>query len=138
MIVGFPGETDADFEETITLVGEVRYDAVFAFKFSPRPNTPAMTMADSIPDEVKTERLRILMDRQREIQRVQNEKLVGETFEVLVDGKSRRENQWSGHTSSNRVMNFTSPERELLGDYVQVKVVSAMPNSLVGDMVGRT
>jgi len=62
MIVGFPGETDADFEETITLVGEVRYDAVFAFKFSPRPNTPAVTMADSIPDTVKSERLRILME----------------------------------------------------------------------------
>jgi tRNA-2-methylthio-N6-dimethylallyladenosine synthase len=77
------------------------------------------------------------MDRQREIQRVRNERTVGETFEVLVDGKSRRENQWSGHTSSNRVLNFTSPEQELLGDYVQVKVVSAMPNSLVGEMVGR-
>ncbi len=69
MIVGFPGETDADFEETITLLGAVRYDAVFAFKFSPRPNTPAVDMPDSISDEVKIERLRILNDRQREIQR---------------------------------------------------------------------
>src|ERR1700737_2167061 len=69
MIVGFPGETDADFEETITLLDAVKYDAVFAFKFSPRPNTPAVHMADSIPDEVKTERLRILMARQREITR---------------------------------------------------------------------
>jgi len=115
----------------------VQYDSVFAFKYSPRPNTPSLKMADAIPEEEKGRRLAILMDRQREIQRVQNEKLVGETFEVLVDGKSRRENQWSGHTSSNRVMNFTSPERELLGDYVQVKVVSAMPNSLVGEMLGR-
>src|SRR5260370_26576399 len=64
MIVGFPGETDADFEETITLVGEVKYDSVFAFKFSPRPNTRAVTRADRISDEVKTERLRVLMDRQ--------------------------------------------------------------------------
>ena len=137
MIVGFPGETEKDFEETLTLLDEVQYDSVFAFKYSPRPNTPSLKMADAIPEEEKGRRLAILMDRQREIQRVRNEKLVGETFEVLVDGKSRRENQWSGHTSSNRVMNFTSPEQELLGDYVQVKVVSAMPNSLVGEMVGR-
>jgi len=137
MIVGFPGETEKDFEETLTLLDEVQYDSVFAFKYSPRPNTPSLKMADAIPEEEKGRRLGILMDRQREIQRVRNEKLVGETFEVLVDGKSRRENQWSGHTSSNRVMNFASPERELLGDYVQVKVVSAMPNSLVGEMVGR-
>jgi tRNA-2-methylthio-N6-dimethylallyladenosine synthase len=137
MIVGFPGETEKDFEETLTLVDEVQYDSVFAFKYSPRPNTPSLKMADAIPEEEKGRRLAILMDRQREIQRIRNETLVGETFEVLVDGKSRRENQWSGHTSSNRVMNFTSPERELLGDYVQVKVVSAMPNSLVGEMLGR-
>ena len=138
MIVGFPGETEKDFEETLTLLDEVQYDSVFAFKYSPRPNTPSLKMADAIPEEEKGRRLAILMDRQREIQRLRNEKLIGETFEVLVDGKSRRENQWSGHTSSNRVMNFTSPERELLGDYVQVKVVSAMPNSLVGEMAGRT
>jgi tRNA-2-methylthio-N6-dimethylallyladenosine synthase len=137
MIVGFPGETERDFEETLSLLDEVQYDSVFAFKYSPRPNTPSLKMADAIPEEEKGRRLAILMDRQREIQRVRNEKLVGETFEVLVDGKSRRENQWSGHTSSNRVLNFTSPEQELLGDYVQVKVVSAMPNSLVGEMVGR-
>ena len=137
MIVGFPGETEKDFEETLTLLDEVQYDSVFAFKYSPRPNTPSLKMADAIPEEEKGRRLAILMDRQREIQRVTNEKLVGETFEVLVDGKSRRDNQWSGHISSNRVVNFTSPERELLGDYVQVKVVSAMPNSLVGEMVGR-
>src|SRR5260221_2069321 len=137
MIVGFPGETDKDFEETLTLLDEVQYDSVFAFKYSPRPNTPSLKMADAIPEEEKGRRLGILMDRQREIQRLRNEQLVGETFEVLVDGKSRRENQWSGHTSSNRVMNFTSPERELVGDFVQVKAVSAMPNSLVGEMVGR-
>jgi tRNA-2-methylthio-N6-dimethylallyladenosine synthase len=138
MIVGFPGETEKNFEETLSLLDEVQYDSVFAFKYSPRPNTPSLKMADAIPEEEKGRRLAILMDRQREIQRVRNEKLVGDMFEVLVDGKSRRENQWSGHTSSNRVVNFTSPEQELLGDYVQVKVTMAMPNSLVGEMVGRT
>jgi tRNA-2-methylthio-N6-dimethylallyladenosine synthase len=137
VIVGFPGETENDFEETLSLLDEVQYDGVFAFKYSPRPNTPSLKMPDAIPEEEKGRRLAVLMDRQREIQRVRNGKLVGETLEVLVDGKSRRENQWSGHTSSNRVVNFTSPERELLGDYVQVKVISTMPNSLVGEMVGR-
>src|SRR6202795_1040424 len=137
MIVGFPGETERDFEETLSLLDEVQYDSVFAFKYSPRPNTPSLKMADAIPEEEKGRRLAILMDRQREIQRVRNERTVGETFEVLVDGKSRREKQRAGHTSSNRVVNFASPEQELLGDYVQVKVVSAMPNSLVGEMVGR-
>src|SRR5438552_10254491 len=83
MIVGFPGETDADFEETITLVGEVKYDAVFAFKFSPRPNTPAVTMADSIPDALKSERLRILMDRQREIQREHYGRHLGQVQEWM-------------------------------------------------------
>jgi tRNA-2-methylthio-N6-dimethylallyladenosine synthase len=138
IIVGFPGETEKDFEETLSLLDEVQFDSVFAFKYSPRPNTPSLKMADAIPEEEKGRRLAILMDRQREIQRMRNERTVGETFEVLVDGKSRRENQWSGHTSSNRVVNFTSPEQELLGDYVQVKVSSAMPNSLVGEMIGRT
>ena len=143
VIVGFPGETEEDFEETLSLLDEVQYDSVFAFKYSPRPNTPSLKMEDAISEEEKARRLRILMDRQREIQRVRNEKVVGETVEVLVDGKSRRENpsgvrasQWSGHTSSNRVVNFTSQAENILGDYVQVKVVSAMPHCLIGEMVG--
>ena len=77
-------------KQTMTLVGEVKYDAVFAFKFSPRPNTPAVTMADSIPDEVKTERLRILMDRQREIQREHYARHLGQMQEVMVEGIMRR------------------------------------------------
>src|SRR5438128_1137289 len=85
MIVGFPGETDADFEETITLVGEVKYDAVFACKFSPRPNTPAVTMADSIPDAVKSERLRILMDRQRESRREHYGRRLGQGQECRAE-----------------------------------------------------
>ena len=79
-----------------------------------------------------------MLERQREIQRARNERLVGKTFEVLVEGKSRREQQWSGHTSSNKVMNFTSRKEESLGDYVQVQVTGATPNSLVGEAVVRT
>ena len=135
IIVGFPGETEADFEETLSLLDLAQYDGAFSFKYSPRPNTPSLKMEDAIPEEEKSRRLAILMEKQREIQRARNEKLVGQTFEVMVEGKSRREGQWSGHTSSNKVMNFTSREAESLGDYVQVRVTAATPNSLVGERV---
>jgi tRNA-2-methylthio-N6-dimethylallyladenosine synthase len=133
IIVGFPGETDSDFQETMSLLEEVKYDSLFSFKYSPRPNTPAQSMEDAIPEEEKSRRLAVLQDRQREIQAERNRKLMGETLEVLVSGKSRRENQWSGYTSSHRVMNFASPAKELLGSYIQVRVTSVTPNSLVGE-----
>jgi tRNA-2-methylthio-N6-dimethylallyladenosine synthase len=136
IIVGFPGETEKDFEETLSLLDLAQYDGAFSFKYSPRPNTPSLTMEDAIPEEEKSRRLAILMERQREIQRVRNEKLVGKTFEVMVEGKSRREHQWSGHTSANKVVNFTSRGEESLGDYVQVAVSGATPNSLVGEVFG--
>jgi tRNA-2-methylthio-N6-dimethylallyladenosine synthase len=132
IIVGFPGETQKDFQDTLSLMDEVQYDGAFCFKYSPRPNTPSLTMDDAIPEDEKSRRLAILLEHQREIQRSRNEKLVGETLEVLVDGKSKRENQWSGHTSSNRVVNFSSHAENILGDYVQVKVTGATPNSLIG------
>src|SRR5215469_8212611 len=132
VIVGFPGETEQDFEETLSLMEAVQYDGAFCFKYSPRPNTPSLKMEDAIPEEEKSRRLGILLEKQREIQRARNEKLLGKTCEVLVEGKSRRESQWSGHTSANKVMNFTSQREESLGDYVRVKVVEALPNSLIG------
>jgi tRNA-2-methylthio-N6-dimethylallyladenosine synthase len=135
IIVGFPGETDADFAETLSLLEEVRYDSLFSFKYSPRPNTPSLGMPDAISEEEKSRRLGILQEKQREIQSERNGKLVNTEFDVLVSGKSRRENQWSGHTSCHRVVNFTSQERNLLGTYVQVQVTGAGPNSLVGRQV---
>jgi tRNA-2-methylthio-N6-dimethylallyladenosine synthase len=135
IIVGFPGETDADLEETLSLLDLAQYDGVFSFKYSPRPNTPALTMADPIPEEEKGRRLAVLQEKQRQIQTARNEALVGRTFEVLVDGQSRKENQWAGRTSSNRVVNFTSPQTGLLGQYVEVQVTRAGPNSLVGEQV---
>ncbi len=132
IIVGFPGETESDFEETLSLLDEVKYDGLFSFKYSPRPNTLALSMAHQISEEEKSRRLAVLQDKQRGIQMARNETLVGQTFEVLVDGKSRRENQWAGHASSNRVLNFTSPASQLLGQYVQVRVTGAGPNSLMG------
>jgi tRNA-2-methylthio-N6-dimethylallyladenosine synthase len=135
IIVGFPGETEKDFEETLSLLDLAQYDGAFSFKYSPRPNTPSLKMEDAIPEEEKSRRLAILMEKQREIQRARNEKLVGRAFEVMVEGKSKKERQWSGHTSSNKVVNFTSSEQESLGDYVQVKVLGATPNSLIGERV---
>jgi tRNA-2-methylthio-N6-dimethylallyladenosine synthase len=133
IIVGFPGETEADFEETLTLLDTVRYEGIFSFKYSPRPNTPALTMEDPTPEEEKSRRLAALQERQREIQIKHHEALIGSDVEVMVSGKSRRESQWAGHTSCHRVVNFTSQQRELLGTYVQVHVTSAGPNSLIGE-----
>jgi tRNA-2-methylthio-N6-dimethylallyladenosine synthase len=135
VIVGFPGETEADFDDTLTLLDAVGYDSVFAFKYSPRPNTSAATMPDAVPEEEKTRRLAILQDRQRVIQTQRNEKLIGDTFEILVDAHHAARNQWAGRSTSNRVLNFTSPHPNLLGQYVQVKVLRAGPNSLVGEQV---
>src|SRR5208337_3382158 len=135
LIVGFPGETEKDFEETLSLMEMAQYDGAFSFKYSPRPNTPSLQMEDAIPEEEKSRRLGILQARQRDIQVERNARLVGRVLEVLVEGKSRRENQWMGHTSSKRVLNFTSPAKELLGHYVQVRVAGAGPNSLVGEAV---
>jgi tRNA-2-methylthio-N6-dimethylallyladenosine synthase len=135
IIAGFPGETREDFDETLRLLDDVQYDGMFSFKYSPRPNTASLSMNDPVAEEEKGRRLAILQEKQREIQAVRNAALIGQTFEVLVSGKSRRENQWSGHTSSHRVLNFTSLQKELLGHYVQVHVTSVGPNSLVGEQV---
>jgi tRNA-2-methylthio-N6-dimethylallyladenosine synthase len=135
IIVGFPGETGADFEHTIDLLAEVQYDAVFAFKYSPRPNTPAITMADSIPDEEKSQRLQILLDRQREIQKANYAKHIGEELEVMVEGHNTARGQVIGRTTQNKTLNFTTrqPILPAPGSYVPVRVTQSFPNSLVGE-----
>jgi tRNA-2-methylthio-N6-dimethylallyladenosine synthase len=135
IIVGFPGERESEFEETLSLLDEVKYDSMFSFKYSPRPNTPSLSMSDSISEDEKGRRLAILQDKQREIQAAKNAMMVGERFEVLVSGKSRRENEWTGYTTSHRMINFASQERELLGTYVQARVTGATANSLLGEHV---
>src|SRR6185312_4319878 len=110
IIVGFPGETGADFEETIGLLDEVQYDGVFAFKYSPRPNTPAVGMADSIAEEKKSARLQVLLDRQREIQRANYAKHVGQELEVMVEGYNTARGQVMGRTSQNKTLNFTTTQ----------------------------
>ena len=135
VIVGFPGETEPDFEETLTLLDAIQSDGVFAFKYSPRPNTPSLAMPDAIPEEEKSHRLAILNERQRQIQIARNEKLVGAGFEVLVDTHHTARNQWAGRTTSNRIVNFSTSRENLLGQYVQVHITRSAPNSLIGEEV---
>jgi len=136
IIVGFPGETEQDFEETLSLLEEVQYDSVFAFKYSPRPNTPAVGLEDAIVDQEKARRLAVLQERQRAIQQGRNQKHLGEHIEVMVEGNNEARRQWIGRTSQNKTLNFTAADRELeLGSYVPVQVITALPNSLVGELV---
>jgi tRNA-2-methylthio-N6-dimethylallyladenosine synthase len=137
VIVGFPGETEPEFEETITLLHECQVDGVFSFKYSPRPNTPAIAMPDSIPDEEKSHRLQILQERQREIQRANYEKKIGRVLEVMVEGKNEARGQMIGRTSQNITLNFTAAEpAPAVGSYVNVLVTRSFPNSLAGEMSG--
>ena len=133
VIVGFPGETHADFDQTLSLLDEVKYDGVYSFKYSPRPNTPASTMADAIPEEVKSQHLALLQEKQRLIQAETLRSLSGEVYEVHVDGKSKKDNSWYGHSSCNRVVSLTSNAANLLGEYVQVRVTGCTANSLLGE-----
>jgi tRNA-2-methylthio-N6-dimethylallyladenosine synthase len=144
IIVGFPGEREADFEQTITLLDEVGYDSVFSFQYSPRPNTAALALDDVIPEEEKGKRLRILQERQRQIQMERYQALVGTVQEVLVEGSSRREAeaakvQWKGRTTENMILNFTVPPNRQdtvnAGDYWLARVLRAGPNSLIGEAV---
>jgi tRNA-2-methylthio-N6-dimethylallyladenosine synthase len=137
IIVGFPGETEEDFIQTMDLLAEVEYDCVFGFKYSARPNTPALTMIDSIAETEKAKRLQVLLDRQREIQRVNYSKHLGQVMEVMVEGMHVARGQIAGRSSQNKPVNFTSrqPIAPAPGSYMQVKIVGAFPNSLVGEAV---
>jgi len=137
VIAGFPNETAAEFEETITLLHECQFDGVFTFKYSPRPNTPALSMIDSIDDAEKSKRLQILQERQREIQRIKYEKRMGRVYEVMVEGTNEARAQFIGRTSQNITLNFTAPEHFVpaVGSYVNVVVTRSFPNSLLGMMV---
>jgi tRNA-2-methylthio-N6-dimethylallyladenosine synthase len=136
-IVGFPGETEVDFQETLSLLDEVGYDSIFAFKYSPRPNTPAIHLDDAIPDEEKVRRLAVLQEKQRLIQTHRNKKRVGEIVEVMVEGRNEARGQWIGRTSQNMTLNFTTPANVRLhsGSYTKVFITTSFPNSLVGEMV---
>jgi tRNA-2-methylthio-N6-dimethylallyladenosine synthase len=142
IIVGFPGETEAEFEETVRMVEEVEYESMFIFKYSKRPNTPALQYEDHIPEEEKTRRFLILQERQRAIQMRRNAKYVGQYEEVHVEGYNSATGQWIGRTSQHKTLNFIDPalpsprENEtLVGQYMDVLVTRAGPNSLAGERV---
>jgi tRNA-2-methylthio-N6-dimethylallyladenosine synthase len=136
MIVGFPGETDADFEETMSLTRSVRYESMYSFKYSPRPNTLAVKRyPDDVTDAEKTRRIVALQALQRDIQIEMHEVEVGSTANVLVDSISRRRDwELSGRTFGNTVVNFPGP-REWLGRTVPVRITRAGAYSLAGEPV---
>jgi tRNA-2-methylthio-N6-dimethylallyladenosine synthase len=137
VIVGFPGETESDFAETLALLDHVGYDSVFTFKYSPRPNTPSLSLDDAIPEAEKARRLEVLMARQRDIQIERYRKFIGTQCEVMVEGYNDGRGQWIGRTSQNKTLNFTAPQpaSPKVGSYVSVVVTRSFPNSLVGEMV---
>jgi len=137
IIVGFPGETEADFEATLELLTEVEYDSVFSFKYSRRPNTPALALEDHIPEEEKIRRLAIVQEHQRQIQIRRNTVYVGTVEECLVEGFNKATGQWIGRTSQHKTLNFLHPTADdtLVGRYVDVRVTRSGANSLVGEYV---
>lgn len=137
IIVGFPGETRQEFDETLSLLDAVQFDGVFSFKYSPRPNTPAAKLNDAIGEEEKTARLAELNEHQREIQRRNYAAHIGETLEVMVEGFHATRGQFNARTSQNKTLNFTVAAGQIapaIGSYVRVRVTGAYPNSLVGTL----
>jgi len=136
-IVGFPGETEADFEATMRLIEEVGFDASFSFIYSPRPGTPAAELADDAPPELKTQRLMRLQKRIEEQAQAISEKMVGTVQRILVEGASKKNAaELAGRTDNNRIVNFAGNPR-LAGRFADVLVTAALPHSLRGEIVTR-
>jgi len=140
IIVGFPGETEADFEATLSLLDEVQYDSVFSFKYSKRPNTPALKLDDHMDELEKGRRLTVLQEHQRQIQIRRNADYVGRVEEVMVEGFNKATGQWIGRTVQNKTLNFLHPSsdgksEDLVGKYMTARVTRAGPNSLAGESV---
>jgi tRNA-2-methylthio-N6-dimethylallyladenosine synthase len=133
IIVGFPGETDADFAATVDVVERVAYDNAFVFRYSRRPGTPAADMSDQVPDAVKAARNAVLLEVSGRVAAQQSRRLAGRVLPVLVDGVSRKDaREASGRTRCNRVVNFDAQGRGLLGTVVPVQITEALPHSLRG------
>jgi tRNA-2-methylthio-N6-dimethylallyladenosine synthase len=133
IIVGFPGETEADHNATLELIREVRFSQVFAFKYSPRPSTAATAMSDNVPEPVKSRRLATLFDIQDRISREENQRLVGRTLPVLFEGRSRRDSDAAaGRTPGNRVVNVPGLDPQAVrGKILEVVVTAARGHSLL-------
>ncbi|QNO16511.1 tRNA (N6-isopentenyl adenosine(37)-C2)-methylthiotransferase MiaB [Alkalicella caledoniensis] len=138
LIVGFPGETEEDFQATLDLVSQVRFDSAFTFAYSPRTGTPAAKMEEQVRKEDKSRRLTALIDLQNQISKEINEgSYLGNTFTVLVEGPSKNNPDFlSGRTTTNKLVNFSAPSNEsLVGQIVKVKIIEAQTWSLLGEVV---
>jgi tRNA-2-methylthio-N6-dimethylallyladenosine synthase len=136
IIVGFPGETDAEFDQTLELLEHMEYDEIFSFMYSPRPQTvSAKLYEDDIHDEVKKDRLLRVQRVQQAISLKHNRQKIGTVEEVLVDGTSKLKNgQVMGRTRTNRIVNLKGPET-LIGEFVSVRITGATANSLIGELL---
>ncbi|HEX5885012.1 MAG TPA: TRAM domain-containing protein, partial [Pyrinomonadaceae bacterium] len=138
IIVGFPGETDEDFRQTLELVEQCEYDSIYIFKYSKRAGTPAANFTDDVPEKEKTARFQALEEVQRKNQERIYRSYVGRTLQVLVEKQSTRsESDLSGHSTCNKVVNFAG-DRSLDGELVEVLVTAAKTNSLYGTFVNRS
>lgn len=134
-IVGFPGESEQDFEATMKLIEEIQFDNSFSFIYSARPGTPAADLPDETPAEIKKQRLGILQTCINQQTQAISRRMVGHDYTVLVTGLSRKDpGQLQGRTENNRVVNFTSDNQHLIGQFVTVTVTEALPNSLRGSL----
>ncbi len=142
-IVGFPGETEEDFNETMKLIETVEFDGLYAFKYSDRPNAPAVKFPSKVPEDVTRKRLEQLLMLENQLSKKRNQSYVGRTCKVLVEGSSKRKNedgkiQWSGRTSSNKIVNFTignsSDNNDVVGRVFEVTIKNALEHSLLGEV----
>lgn len=136
-IIGFPGETDKDFENTMNLIQDMHFDMSFSFIYSPRPGTPASDLPDDTPEATKKQRLKILQDRINQQSMEISRRMVGNIERVLVSGYSKKDpGQLSGRTENNRVVNFRCDDASLIGKFADIAIKEALPNSLRGELVG--
>ncbi len=134
IIVGFPGESDEDFERTLDIIKRVEYDSVYSFIFSPRKGTPAYSMPDQISDEIKKLRFERLNNLQNDISRAKNEAMIGKTVRVLVDGKSKNNNQiYTSRTESNKIVHFES-DTDYTGKFITLTITRADTFALYGEI----
>ncbi len=133
VMVGFPGETEEDFQDTLDLIEKVRFDSVFSFKYSDRKGTKASMMPDKINEQEKLKRLKTLQELQKRITLDINKRYEGRIVEVLCEGRSKRGDLWTGRNSQNKIVNFRSDKDELPGNMVKVKILKGYANSLFGE-----
>jgi tRNA-2-methylthio-N6-dimethylallyladenosine synthase len=134
MIVGFPGETDDDFHQTVQALETIRFNQIFSFKFSPRPGTPARTLPDHVAEEIKRDRLAIVHEVQDRVTQEYHKEAEGTTQQVLIEGVRQRTGQAFGRTRTNTIVNINSPKGVCTGDIVQVNILKGLRHSLTGEI----